>query len=122
MIIMNINNQTKLYKKALELKSSPTPNAWNRIQEKIAQDKKVVGMPYSKYMWMAAALVSILGVLTVFNNDKTNTFSADSIGSTQLYSEQIEVLDLNNEPGIYEIQKLAGLKIAYKKLSEKSGM
>ena len=122
MIIMNINNQTELYKKALEFKSSPTPNAWNRIHEKLGQDKKVVGVPYSKYLWMAAAFVAILGVLTVFNRDKINHFSSDSVKSSQLYSEQIEVFDINDEPGIYEIQKLAGLKIAYKKLSEKSGM
>lgn len=122
MIIMNINNQTELYKKALDHKSSPTPNAWNRIQEKLGQDKKVVKMPLSKYMWIAAAFVTILGVLTIFNSDNISANGAESMVSKQVYSEQIEVLEINNEPGIYEIQKLAGLKVAYKKLSEKSGM
>jgi hypothetical protein len=122
MIIMNINNQTKLYKSALEHKTSPSPNAWNRIQEKLGQDKKVVKIPFSKYMWIAAAFIAIVGVLTIFNSNNTIVKGADAMASTQGYSEQIEVLDINSEPGIYEIQKLAGLKVAYKKLSEKSGM
>ena len=119
---MNINNQTKLYKSALEHKTSPSPNAWNRIQEKLGEDKKVVKMPFSKYMWIAAAFISIIGVLTILNSNNTIVKGADAMASTQGYSEQIEVLDINSEPGIYEIQKLAGLKVAYKKLSEKSGM
>lgn len=119
---MNINNQTELYKKALDHKSSPTTNAWNRIQEKLGQDKKVVKMPLSKYMWIAAAFIAIVGVLTIFNSNNTIVNGVDAMASTQGYSDQIEVLDLNSEPGIYEIQKLAGLKVAYKKLSEKGGM
>ncbi|HMR88475.1 MAG TPA: hypothetical protein PKD51_09990 [Saprospiraceae bacterium] len=119
---MNINNQTKLYKSALEHKASPKPDAWNRIQEKLGQDKKVVKMPFSKYMWIAAAFIGIVGVLTIFNSNNTISSGVDAVASTQGYSEQIEVLDINSEPGIYEIQKLAGLKVAYKKLSEKSGM
>lgn len=119
---MNTNNQNKFYKDALVHKANPSPKAWNRIQEKLDQDRKITKMPYSKFMWIAAILVAILGVLTVFNTEKIQTSSQNSGGLAQVYSEQIEVLGNNNEPGIYEIQKLEGLKLAYKKLNAKSGM
>lgn len=119
---MNINNQKELHKSALEHKTSPNPNAWNRIQKKLEQDKKVFKIQYKKYMWLAAVFVAIMGVLTVFNSDSFSYNDVDTSSSTQVYSEHIELLDINNDPGIYEIQKLADLKIAYKKLSEKSGM
>ena len=122
MILMNTNNHRKLYQSGLAYKSSPSPEAWSKLNEKMSQNKKTSKPFYFTFLWVAATIVAILGVLAVINIENLSIPNQNSGALTHLYSEQIEVLEINNEPGIYEIQKMEGLKMAYKKLNAKSGM
>ncbi len=103
------NNQTSI----LNHKIAPRESAWLRLDAKLEKHRGTATVQKYKLISIAASLIGILGVMSLIFTQKEILSNAPE--SAQIYSVEVFEYSTDQEMGIYEVNKLRGLKLAYNK-------
>lgn len=109
--------KSKNHQSSWNHKVAPRESAWMRLETKLDNHRKERSISQYKYMSLAAVMVAIVGVMSVFFVNKSSI--VPTLNNEHAYNvDMIEQLD-TKEAGIYEVSKLQSLKHAYNKYGGK---
>lgn len=108
-----------LKNEANQYRLSPSPLAWQRLEQKLHSHNNVHNNGFRQYFYHAAAVLFIIACTLVF------TFQENNIGQkyTSKHQQSYILASLESDGdlsgNIYEIHKLKTLRLAYAKLGTK---
>jgi len=119
---MTLKNNHILYRKSLEYKVAPKDSAWLKLNAKLEKSRNKRKISFYRMITIAAVLVALLSVISVFSFKEIQTDNMSSKTNTLAEVFDLEELSNTTGDGIYEINKLKALKSAYIKLGTKKQM
>lgn len=114
------NNGIENYRKMMQqMEENPSDRAWNRLDDKLqlrSNKKNVI-----KYKWLtiAASTIAILSFVGIYqhqlheHNPQIFAYNSDNSDPKPLFIEEIRS---NDDTGLYAIERLQNLSIAYEEL------
>lgn len=112
-----MNNKNKLYQSSLNHKVTPGETAWFKLENRLSKKRTAKKISQYKLFSIAAIMIALVAVVSVFfSGNAFNTKTENTTQLVQMYKTDIEELNISDDPGIYEIDKLQELKSAYVKL------
>ncbi len=119
--MIKMENYNNLRKAATQHSTPPRPQAWNRLEQKLDADLVSIKRKKSrlKYRFMAAAvcalLVSVFYLIIQESNKSTPTLAHGQIAVW-------EELALVEDPGLYDLDNLRKLNLAFKTTDYLNGL
>lgn len=119
---MTSKNNHSLHQQALRHKVAPRESAWLKLDSKLEKSRNRKSVSLYRLVSIAAVMVAVLSVITVFVINDNNTPQTTLQNNTFAEVFDMEELNTSGDTGIYEIDKLRSLKSAYSRLGTKQNM
>jgi len=118
-----MKNKNHLYQSSLNYKVTPGESVWFKLENRLNKRRTAKKISQYKLFSVAAIMIALVAVVSLFFSENVlNTKSANSTGLVLTDKTDIEELNVSDDPGIYEIDKLQQLKSAYLKLGTEKNL